>query len=65
MRAVIVSLKERAHLGDIGINGRIIVWIGFLWSKTKYMRIMRNVMGERSDLRVEGMAFEEFTNFKY
>jgi hypothetical protein len=29
------------------------------------MRIMRNVMGDRSDLRVEGRVFEEVTNFKY
>jgi hypothetical protein len=34
-------------------------------SETKYMRIMRNVMGDRSDLRVEGRVFEEVTNFKY
>jgi hypothetical protein len=34
-------------------------------SKTKYMRIMRNEMGDRSDLRVEGMVCEEVTTFKY
>jgi hypothetical protein len=34
-------------------------------SKTKYMRITRNVMGDRSDLRVEGIVFEEVTTLKY
>jgi hypothetical protein len=34
-------------------------------SKTKYIRIMRNEAGDRSDLRVEGMFFEEVTTFKY
>jgi hypothetical protein len=34
-------------------------------SKTKNMRIVRNETGDRSDLRVQGMIFEELTNFKY
>jgi hypothetical protein len=34
-------------------------------SKTKYMRILRNETGDRSDLRVEGMVFEEAITFKY
>jgi hypothetical protein len=27
-------------------------------SKTKYMKIMRNLMGDSSDLRVEGMVLK-------
>jgi hypothetical protein len=50
-----VQLKNTALKAGLAINE----------SKTKYMRIMRYVMEDRSDMRVEGMVFEEVTNFKY
>jgi hypothetical protein len=41
---VLTQLKNTALKGGLAINE----------SKTKYMRIMRKVMGDGSDLRVEG-----------
>jgi hypothetical protein len=52
---VLAQLKNTALKAGLAINE----------SKTKCMRIMRNEMGDRSDLRVDGMVFEEVTNFKY
>jgi hypothetical protein len=52
---VLAQLKNTALKAGLVINE----------SKTKCMRIMRNVMGVWSDLRVEGMIFEEVTDFKY
>jgi hypothetical protein len=51
----LAQLKNTALKAGLAINE----------SKSKYMRIMRNVMGDRSDLRVEGRVLEEVTNFKY
>jgi hypothetical protein len=52
---VLAQLKHTALKGGLVSNE----------SKTKYMRIMRSVTGDRSDLRGEGMVFEEVSNFKY
>jgi hypothetical protein len=52
---VLVQLKNTALKAGLVINE----------SKTKYTRIMRNETEDRRDLRVEGMVFEEFTNFKF
>jgi hypothetical protein len=52
---VLAQLKNTALRARLAINE----------SKTKYMRVMGNVMGDKSDLRVEGIVFEEVTNFKY
>jgi hypothetical protein len=52
---VVAQLKNTALKAGLAINE----------GKTKYMRIMRNLMGDRSDLRVQGIVFEEVTNFKH
>jgi hypothetical protein len=52
---VLAQLKNTALKGGLAINE----------IKTKYMRIIRNEIGDRSDWRVEGIVFEEVTIFKY
>jgi hypothetical protein len=52
---VLAQLKNTALKAGLAINE----------SKTKCMRTTRNEMGDKSDLRAEGMVFEEVTNFKY
>jgi hypothetical protein len=52
---VLAQLKNTALKAGFTINE----------SKTKYMKIMRNVMEDRSNLRVEGRVSEAVTNFKY